>query len=67
MDLAVEADAEGAELPGPVAEGLPQLGRHVEDEGAGVAGLGDDPRDPERVVAVLAQHGRVVRHAPTPS
>ena len=64
--VAVDVDPEGAELPGPVAEGLVELGGDVEDEGAGVVGLGDDPGDPERVVAVLAagrgrgrsRHGR---------
>ena len=53
-----------------VAEGLRQLLGDVEDEGAGVVGLADDPGDPERVVAVLPQdrvRGRSRRSAEWPT
>jgi hypothetical protein len=60
--LIADAHAERAELAGPVAEGLPEVVRHVEHERSGVVGLVDDLLDPERVVAVVPQDVVVVNH-----
>ena len=60
--VTVDVHPEGAELPGSVAEGLGEVFGHVEDEGAGVVGLGNDPGDPERVIAVVPEDGVVVAH-----
>ena len=60
--VAVDVNPERAELARPIAESLGQLGGDVQHEGRGIVRLGDDLLDPQRVVAVVAQHGVVVVH-----
>ena len=60
--VAVDVDAEGAELPGQVAKGVRELRGDVKHERARVGGLLDDALDAQRVVPVGAPDLIVVNH-----
>ncbi len=55
--LVVDLDAERAELTGLVGEGLGELGRDVEDDRAGIRGLGDDASHVHAVEPVIMGRG----------
>ena len=58
MGLAVDGDAERAELAGFVGEGRPEGIGHLEDERSGVGRLVDHPGDAERVEGPVPAGGR---------